>query len=611
MDDDHEEPLLNLSDVVHDEPMDDHEQGSSSSHLHVDHPSTSNLHNGYSNPSPSPDRFSGVTNFSVEVLEREIATLLNQNATAASAALLNAAAQQRQASLGSDNEVTEDSSNAEDQIASLGLNIGSLAAMLQAAQAHAAESERSTQALAKGSAFPQHRQDTLRGENEPRPTRSAPAFHSLTAKELSASDSAQNRNHPDASGYLYTSDGEDGNAVETRRTLHVARNSATPSRAASPSIGSGIRTSGADELTDINDIFQHLSTPFATESQTPDSSPVVPHNQPPEASTSSSGQVILSPSNRTPIPPVASTSSLPPTSAPPKRARKKRGQDTVVSHSHICNYEDCSKTFTRRSDLARHQRIHTGERPFICSFDGCGKTFIQRSALHVHSRVHTGEKPHCCEYPGCGRTFGDSSSLARHRRTHTGKRPYKCDNAGCEKTFTRRTTLTQHMRIHDPNWAPDPNVRYSFKSKKRKVGEDTHDLEESMRSISALLHPGHPPTMQAQAPLAAQIASISTEIAAALAQAHAREYQEDNAYTNEEEVFGSGQEVSGPEMIGPNTSGIRGEDPYEEDETDSPRAVEAALLAGDDDDDSDAFPIPLRTRRGKDGIPVLGNKRKR
>lgn len=97
-----------------------------------------------------------------------------------------------------------------------------------------------------------------------------------------------------------------------------------------------------------------------------------------------------------------------PASMPPRSAASSSKSNTQHK-PYQCNWNDCEKRFSRRSDLSRHRRIHTGERPFQCHWPGCKKQFIQRSALTVHTRTHTGERPHACEVPCCRKSFSDVS----------------------------------------------------------------------------------------------------------------------------------------------------------------------------------------------------------
>ncbi|NWV31707.1 ZN551 protein, partial [Grantiella picta] len=52
---------------------------------------------------------------------------------------------------------------------------------------------------------------------------------------------------------------------------------------------------------------------------------------------------------------------------------------------------ECRKCFRSKTELVKHQVIHTGEKPYDCA--ECGKSFNQSSNLIRHKKIHTGERP--------------------------------------------------------------------------------------------------------------------------------------------------------------------------------------------------------------------------
>ncbi|KAJ2942168.1 hypothetical protein O0L34_g15708 [Tuta absoluta] len=131
-----------------------------------------------------------------------------------------------------------------------------------------------------------------------------------------------------------------------------------------------------------------------------------------------------------------------------RRAHPDKNRTKYPAMKTPCMCEQCGRIFQSMALLKDHMWVHTGEKRFKC--DRCDKSFTQKTNLVFHMRVHSNARP-SYECPLCGKHFAFFNNRRRHMFIHTGLKPFKCDT--CGKAFTtsgEQRAHVEHVHLKKP-----------------------------------------------------------------------------------------------------------------------------------------------------------------
>ena len=118
----------------------------------------------------------------------------------------------------------------------------------------------------------------------------------------------------------------------------------------------------------------------------------------------------------------------------------------------------CYKTFTSRSNLERHSRLHTGHRPYVCHI--CDKAFSRKDHLSNHATKHA------FKCGTCSKRFVDRKTLATHF-TYDHNVVMACVCEYCNKGFSSTESYEEHVKAH-PQFHAAASASYSAASQPKK-----------------------------------------------------------------------------------------------------------------------------------------------
>lgn len=118
-------------------------------------------------------------------------------------------------------------------------------------------------------------------------------------------------------------------------------------------------------------------------------------------------------------------------------------ESEVDVNNKLYKCKACSYTSANKTDLKKHKRSHTAEKPFECKMCNC--RFRKNYHLKRHLRGHSGEVPFECTT--CSAKFTMKGDLYRHLLIHRGKKRFQCGL--CHRRYTQKRELQLHMKDHN------------------------------------------------------------------------------------------------------------------------------------------------------------------
>jgi hypothetical protein len=136
------------------------------------------------------------------------------------------------------------------------------------------------------------------------------------------------------------------------------------------------------------------------------------------------------------------------TSLPPLKPRRKE------KVTYPC--PECDKKFLKKTFLTKHIKFHSAPRPFICETDECERTFTKASDLIKHQKIfHEGMEEgalHLCAF--CQKAFITRAEMDNHAETHVHEyKMYACRY--CGKTFVKKFQMKIAIQAATDQ-TPDP-----------------------------------------------------------------------------------------------------------------------------------------------------------